>query len=508
MEDRLKFDAAVVDMDGVITRTALVHAKAWKKMFDDFLKHLDSSQPEFDKINDYKIFVDGKPRFDGIRSFLSSRNITLPEGSPGDDKSENTVQGLGKRKNEIFLQTINEDGVNIYEDTAELLKHWKKAGIKLAMITSSRNGKMIIEKSGMRELFESMIDGIRSAELKINGKPAPDIFLKAAEELSVEAGRTIILEDSIAGVQAGKTGRFGLVIGVARDGDDKELLDAGADIVSNNLIELKDVIMNTSKNNTNGLPHAIDNIDDIKKKAGGKEPVLFLDYDGTLTPIVNDPDKALLSEKAKDLLVKLAEKYKVTLVSGRDRADVKSKVKIENVYYAGSHGFDITGPGNLELQYEGGKKALPELNTAGENLKKKLSGIKGAQVEKKKYAIAVHYRNVDEKNVQEVKNAVYEELGQRKGLKEGSGKKVIELKPDIDWHKGRAIEWLKEALDINDEKYITIFIGDDVTDEDGFTVIKGKGIGILVGSHGSTTDASYSLKNTDEVLVFLEGLLN
>lgn len=252
------------------------------------------------------------------------------------------------------------------------------------------------------------------------------------------------------------------------------------------------------------LPHALENLDDFFQMLGNKKPSLFLDYDGTLTPIVPNPDDALLSDENKEIITQLSQKIPVSVVSGRDRKDLKSKVMIDSVYYAGSHGFDITGPDHLEMQHESQHEVIPSLDKAEKNLQERLKNIPGARVERKKYAIAVHYRNVDEENVPFVKDSVFEELDRHESLKKGLGKKIIELKPNLDWHKGRALDWLLENLDWNPKQYYPVFIGDDITDEDGFEAIQGKGLGIIVGAHDELTAATYKLKDTQEVTEFLK----
>ena len=502
------FKAAVLDMDGVITQTARLHAKAWKQMFDAFLEKQEGK--DFRPLSikeDYTTYIDGKPRFDGVRSFLKSRNIELPEGSRDDAPSEETVYGLGMRKNEIFLKLLREEGVEVYQDTIKVVKEWREQQIKTAVISSSRNCKHVLESAGLLDLFDVRVDGETSEEKQLKGKPAPDIFLEATKLLGTEPGDTIIIEDAIAGVQAGKKGRFKLVVGVARHGEEEVLKKHGADIVVNKLTEIKSEAKKFSRGkDPESLPHAIDQLSDIKETIGKRKPVLFLDYDGTLSPIVKDPDKAILSDRTKQQIRELAALVPVAVVSGRDRADVQSKVGLENVIYAGSHGFDIEGPNGLELQYEGGKQALPALKEAEKNLNERIGHIKGAAVERKKYAIAVHYRNVAESEVDTVKKAVYEELEKQDKLKKGGGKKILELKPDIDWNKGRATRWLLDVLELNSEQHIPFFIGDDVTDEDAIEAIADDGIGILVGTHGEKTAASYRLNDTEEVADFLERL--
>ena len=499
------FKAAILDMDGVITQTARLHAKAWKEMFDAFLeKRKGNDYRPLSIEEDYTTYIDGKPRYEGVRSFLKSRNIEVPEGSPGDAPSEETVYGLGMRKNEIFLKLLDKEGVEVYKDTVKAVKEWREQQIKTAVISSSRNCRYVLEAANLLELFDARVDGEISEEKQLKGKPEPDIFLEATEMLGVEPKDAIVLEDAIAGVQAGKKGKFKLVIGVARRGEDEVLKEHGADIVVNKLSEIEKEMKKFSRGRKpESLPHALEHVRQITESIGQKKPVLFLDYDGTLSPIVKDPDKAILSDKTKEKVRELAGLVPVAVVSGRDRADVQKKVGLENVIYAGSHGFDIEGPNGLELQYEGGQQALPALKEAEKNLNERIGHIKGAVVERKKYAIAVHYRNVADSEVDTVKKAVYEELEKQEKLKKGGGKKIIELKPDIDWNKGRATRWLLEKLELNSEQHIPFFIGDDVTDEDAIEAIADDGIGILVGTHGEKTAASYRLNDTEEVAEFL-----
>lgn len=254
------------------------------------------------------------------------------------------------------------------------------------------------------------------------------------------------------------------------------------------------------------LPDALQHIEKIFSAFAKKKPALFLDYDGTLSPIVPDPDKAFLSQENKEIIIRLSKKIPVSVLSGRDRKDLKSKIKIDSVYYAGSHGFDITGPDNLEMQHESEKEVIPSLDSAEKNLSRKLSDIPGSRVERKKFAIAVHFRNVAEKNVPYVKDIVFEELNHHESLKKGTGKKILELKPNLEWHKGKALDWLLKNLDWNPDEYYPLFIGDDITDEDGFDSIQEKGVGIIVGSHDERTSASYRLKDTCEVTTFLQKL--
>lgn len=228
------FKGAIFDMDGVITQTATIHAKAWKAMLDEFLKSQQGEGFEpFDIEKDYKQYIDGKPRLDGIRSFLESRSISLEEGAPEDHETD-TIQGLGKRKNDFFMKLLEEEGVQAFPDALDLIKKWKGA-VKLAVISASKNCEYIMKAAGALEYFEVKVDGIVSEEQQLKGKPQPDIFLDASEQLGLDPSQCIVFEDAIAGVVAGKKGGFGLVIGVARNGGERDLINHGADFVVSSL---------------------------------------------------------------------------------------------------------------------------------------------------------------------------------------------------------------------------------------------------------------------------------
>lgn len=501
--------AVILDMDGVITDTATAHARAWKQMFDGFLKQKQGEGfLPLDIEEDYKKYIDGISRLDGVRGFVQSRNIDLPEGYPEDGAEEDTVYGLAKRKNEILLALLEKEGVRVFEDSLEMLKSWKKKGIKLAVISASRNCRLILESAGILDWFDVRVDGEIAQKEHLSGKPDPAVFLKALEQLGSDLKYTLVVEDAIAGVEAGKKGEFPIVVGVARNGDADNLRQAGADIVVRKLTEIETKMKEMNKLNVpENLPHALESMEKVFEKLQGKKPVLFFDFDGTLSPIVDDPEEATLPDRGKAILKKLSEKFTVAVISGRGLDDLRDKVGIQDLIYAGNHGFEITGPEGLEMQYEKGKEILPELDKAEKQLNKMLGKINGCVVERKKYAIAVHYRNVDKKMVPEVKNAVSEILKQQEKLKTGRGKKILELKPDLEWHKGHALNWLLEKLELKTGRYHPIFFGDDITDEDALEMIQFSGLGILVGIHGQKTHAHMRLEDSREVYLFLEKLM-
>jgi len=234
--------ACLFDLDGVLTQTARVHAAAWKEMFDAFLRDRAGRTGEkfvpFDPVADYDTYVDGKPRYDGVRSFLASRGIELPEGDPSDPPSAETVFGLGNRKNELVLAMLERDGVEVYDGSVRYVRAVRDAGLHRAVVSASANCREVLQAAGIEDLFEVRIDGIVVEQKHLEGKPAPDTFLAAAEELGAKPAEAAVFEDALAGVEAGRAGSFGFVVGVNRTGQREALLEHGADIVVSDLAEL------------------------------------------------------------------------------------------------------------------------------------------------------------------------------------------------------------------------------------------------------------------------------
>jgi len=229
--------ALVLDMDGVITQTAKVHAQAWKRMFDDYLlrrgKQEGKAYEPLSIATDYRQYIDGIPRYDGVRNFLASRSIILPEGTPEDAPGVETVAGLGNLKNQYFQEVLHSNGVEPYPDTVAWLQQQRAQGLRTAVISASKNCKAILASAGLEDFFEVRVDGVVSAEKGLKGKPAPDIFLEAARQLGVRPQEAAVFEDALAGVQAGKAGGFALVVGVDRTDDAAGLKKHGADLVIN-----------------------------------------------------------------------------------------------------------------------------------------------------------------------------------------------------------------------------------------------------------------------------------
>ena len=239
---RHSFDSVIFDLDGVVTRTANVHAKAWKTVFDDYLRASAKAggEPfrEFSYEADYLPYVDGKPRYQGVKSFLESRGISLAFGSPSDKPGTETICGIGNRKNTLFNEILQKDGAEVFPSTVKLIQDLKKEGIKVGVASSSKNCRAILASVGFEDLFDTRVDGIVSEELGLIGKPAGDIFVTAARNVKADPARSVVVEDATAGVEAGKNGGFGMVIGVARQDNAQDLLAHGADIAVRDLAEV------------------------------------------------------------------------------------------------------------------------------------------------------------------------------------------------------------------------------------------------------------------------------
>jgi len=534
---KFSFDAVVFDLDGVITTTAKVHATSWKMVFDEYLHFREEkyNEPykEFTIDGDYLQFVDGKPRYDGVKSFLKSRNIRIPFGAMTDPSDRETVCGIGNKKNDTFRTALDKEGADVYPSTIAFINSLHEKGIKVGVASSSRNCLPILQNAGIEHLFETRVDGEVSLKLHLNGKPEPDIFVLAAKQLGTIPARAVVVEDASSGVRAGRNGGFGLVLGIARKDNVAELNRNGADVV---VCDMEGVTLGcveewfhktarplSSSWDTRGSQRDLVGMESEMKCVGTinpcyfrpakwaffgkKKPVIFLDYDGTLTPIVERPELAVISEDMRQTVKQLAEKYTVAIVSGRMREDVQNLLGIENIFYAGSHGFDIAGPGFSMVQHEA-EKTIHIVDKVIVHLKKELGTIDGVIIEEKKFSVAVHYRLVDEKHLPQIIRVVEEVVKSEHSLRLMNGKKVFEILPNIEWDKGKAIRWIMSALKITWLKSSVIYIGDDVTDENAFRFIRTRGTGILVDESTRPSAADFQVSIPDEVKTLFEKIIS
>ncbi len=518
------FAAVILDMDGVITRTASVHQKAWQETFDGLLAaradagHADEDHSPFTSA-DYRAYVDGKPRLDGVRDFLRSRGIELPEGSEDDPPAAETVWGVGTRKNDRFRAVLDRDGVEVFEDTVAAVRRWRRGDLRVGVISASRNCRHVLRTAGVIDLFETIADGQTARELGLGGKP--DLIRTAMRALDTEPERAVLVEDATSGVAAGAQENCGLVIGVDR-GDHPDHADAlrehGAHLVTTALDHVRFRRL---------VPTADAHLDALTDLRADRPLAVFLDFDGTLSEIVDDPDAATISAPMRDAVRELAASAVVAVVSGRDRADVEERSGLSGLYFAGSHGLDIAGTDAAGPDVAGpdvagpdvagpdvagpertmvhpeAEAAVPEVDAAEQRLREELADVPGVVLERKRFSLAVHDRQVATEHVDRVHAAVEAAEADADHLRIRTGKRVSELLPDLDWDKGHAVSWLMDALQVDPVQRLVIYIGDDETDEDAFATLTRRGLGIHVGPGVSDTLADYRLDDPAAVERFL-----
>jgi alpha,alpha-trehalase len=406
---------------------------------------------------------------------------------------------------EIDLETRD---AKAFRSSLDFIRNLRKYEIPVAVVSSSRDCREVLDAAGALYLFDVILDGVDSDRLELAGIPAPDIFLEAARRLNARPDRVIVVEDALAGVEAARKGGFKCVVGVERTGWAREYEKHGADIVVEDLSELKLIDGSTSLciSSLADLPSALEHKEEILQILYRFSPAIFLDYDGTLTPIVENPAAAVLSGETREVIEKLGNYWTVAIISGRDLADVRKRVNIDHVFYAGSHGLDIAGPGNYRNQEEG-LPFLRILDSAERDLNVALGDIPGCIVERKRFSVAVHYRMVEYYLLDELKAQVHRIASGYEELRMNEGKKVYDLRPDIEWDKGKALQEILKALYRDIQGVVPLYIGDDSTDEDVFRVIFDWGIGIAVGKNDRPTAAVYRLEDPFEVTRFLEVLL-
>jgi len=504
-----KPEAVIMDLDSLISKTTSLRINSWKETFSRYIKENKTRFPPFSE-KDYITYFEGKPEFKSLLNFLGSRGIFLLEGTDKDPVNGNTIWSLYKLKRQIFTDLLELDNIEVSVNVANTISNWKSMGLSCGVVSSGWDCRPVLEKAGLSHHFDIQIDNFIMKERGLGGKPLVNYYLEAAKELGSSPERCVVIVDSLQGAQAGTVGNFLLVAGVDHKKIRKMLLENGADVVVDNI---KYIDLNSKELKmffTEFAPSLFTNLDEFFSLFRHKRPALFLDYDGTLTPIVKNPSEAVLSEEMRTVLTDCSKMIPVAIISGRDLDDLKKLVNIRNMIYGGSHGFRITGPGGLYMEHPDSEKILPGLNSIEDRLHKLFDNkIAGIKIERKRYAIAVHYRNVAEEYVSHIIREVEKIIGQSPGFRKGGGKKVIEVRPDVDWHKGRAIGWLLERPEFNNgERSIPIYIGDDLTDEDVFENLPESGIGILAGFHGGKTSARYSLKNVYQVRLFIEMLSN
>lgn len=500
--DSRRFDAVIFDMDGVVTDSAVLHEAAWARTFDEFLT-ARTPVPGEDRSRfthaDYLRHVDGKPRYDGVRDFLAARGISLPWGDPADLGGSGTVCALGNRKDRLFLARVAETGVPAFTTTVELIQRLREAGLAVAVFSASRNAAEVLRAAGVAGLFAVRVDGLVAEMMALPGKPDPAMLLEAARRTGALPERTVVVEDAAAGVRAGRAGGFGLVIGVDRGGHRELLHAAGADTVVTDLSEAQ-VLGGFER--MSRLPDALAGWDRVADGLDAEKVAVLLDFDGTLAEIVPDPAAAAPVPGVISALADLAAHCPVAIISGRELSDLRARVPVPGIWYAGCHGYELLGPDGVAQEHEAVAGAVRALSEAAAALSAEFADVPGIRVEHKRFAVAVHYREVPADRVDHVVSAT-RELAARTGLRAGGGRKVVELRPDMDWDKGDALRWVLDRLTVSVQP---VYIGDDLTDEDAFDAVATDGLSIVVRhTEGGDrrTAARYSLADPVRVREFL-----
>ncbi len=350
-------------------------------------------------------------------------------------------------------------------------------------------------------LVEQLHDaGVVSGELHRSDSAA---LIEAAERLAVRPGRCAVVTATGDGVEAARAGGFALVIGIDNTGHADDLRRRGADAV---ITDLRQIRVRTGDRRMSELPDGLQALGIVT----GRHPAVFFDFDGTLSDIVEKPDSAHLVEGAADALTSLTTHCPVAILSGRDLADVQQRIGLPGIWYAGSHGFELTGPDGAHHQNADAAASIPVLAEAAAGLADQLGHIPGVVVENKRFGVAVHFRNAARERVGEVAAAV-RRAGQRSGLRVTTGREVIELRPNVDWDKGKTLRWVIDHVRTDEQSgpLLPVYLGDDITDEDAFDAVRDDGIGIVVrhaDDGDRATAARYALDNPDRVREFTERL--
>ncbi|WP_038554390.1 trehalose-phosphatase [Nocardia nova] len=507
--DTRRYDAVIFDMDGVVTDTAAVHAAAWTEIFDRFLGSRDPLPGEnltpFTAA-DYQDCVDGKPRYDGVADFLAARGISLPRGDSSDPPGTATVCGLGNAKDEMFRAHLAESGVRVFDGTVALVHRLRAAGVRTAVFSASRHAGQVLEAAGLGELFGVRVDGLVAERLGLPGKPDPATLLHAAAELDTEPERTVVVEDAEAGVTAGRSGGFGLVIGIDRTGRPERLSRAGADIV---VADAANIRVRGGFRRLSEIADALVCWPSIADTIEDEHVAVLLDFDGTISDIVPDPGAAVPIAGVRRTLARLAAQCPVAVISGRGLDDLRTRVGVDGIWYAGSHGFELLAPDGTRHTHDAGPESEPALVRAAAELARRLGRIPGILIEPKAFAVAVHHRRVAVDAITTVVSTVHD-IAREQGLRVTAGRKVTELRPDVDWDKGRALQWV---LNMVGHHTVPVYLGDDLTDEDAFDAVEVTGIPIVVRHNDSgdrRTAARFALDRparAGEFLVRLADLL-
>jgi trehalose 6-phosphate phosphatase len=382
-----------------------------------------------------------------------------------------------------------------FESTVKLVRQLEEIGVGTAVFSSNRSCQDVLTGAGIGDLFPVRVDGSVTAIT----------LAEVANRLAARPGRCVVVATDAARVAAGREGGFALVVGVARTGHRDALRHSGADTV---VADLREVAVRTGDQRMSRLPDALQALG-LTDGLAARQPAVFFDFDGTLSDIVDDPDAARLAPGAAATLQKLAARCPVAVLSGRDLADVTKRVGLPGIWCAGSHGFELTAPDGTHHQNDDAAATIPVLAQVAAELREQLGSIPGVVVEHKRFGVAVHYRKAARDRVGEVAAAV-RAAGRRHALRVTTGREVIELRPDIDWDKGKTLRWVIDHLQhVGSGPLVPIYLGDDITDEDAFDAVRHDGVPIVVRHSDDgdrATAALFALDSPARVSEFTERL--
>ena len=392
-----------------------------------------------------------------------------------------------------------------YESTIALVKRLHDAGVRTGVYSASRNCERVLHAAGLGDLFSVRVDGVVADDLDLPGKPDPAMLVETARRLDASPDRCVVVDDAEAGVAAGRSGGFAFVIGVDRSGHAAKLIALGADAV---VSDLADATVRTGDHRLSALPDALRCYPQLKSTLMFRRAVVLLDFDGTLSAISEDPSSARLVPGMAEALRSLAKRCQVVVLTGRDLADIQTRVGVDGIWYAASHGYEIRGPDGSSHENHSAAEGVGALDKVAADLSDRLKAVDGVVVEQKRFAIAVHYRNVRPNDVGGVVAAAHE-AARGTQLKVMSGRKVIEIQPDVSWDKGKTLTSILERIDGDDAALLPIYVGDDLTDEDAFDAVRYDGIGISVVNADDgdrPTAAHFVVRGLDAVRTLIERL--
>lgn len=503
-------DAVIFDLYGVLADAASVQRQAWASLFNDYLVLRPAYNGEDHALfsdADYHGLVYGKARHDGVADFLAARGITLPRGTPA-DTGEDTIHGLANRQRRLYAELLDRD-VPLLAAMVTLSRKLREIGVTTAAhAPRSRSHRVSNAAGDGHSRLDVFIDEAVAEASGGSDSPGPVVLpenahiLDAANTLGVRPHRAVVVGDTEAGLSEGRDAGFALVIGVDGTGGADRRSVADADLV---VADLADIAVRTGDKRISEIPNALESYGQLAGIALGRDSVLFLNYDVVLPQTISDPGALVQTAKAARALGSLAALSPVVVISGRDLADIRDRVGLPEVWYAGSHGFELLGPDGSHHEHEGAASAAPRLANAADELREILEHIPGVTMVHKRFAVAVHYPAAAPEHIDDIV-AMTHRLAKRNKLRVSTGRTLVELQPEVEWGQGTRLAWIRSHVD-KPRSLIPIYIGGDLIDEDAFDAVQLGGVGIAVRHNEDgdrKTSARFVLDGPDEVRSVLE----